>query len=432
VADALGTLLHWAVIGALAAACVFWLGAIHMVVRLLRGVPVLEELAPAPPARWPSLSVIVPACDEAATLADATRSRLASDYPDLEVVLVDDRSRDATPAVVDALAAGDPRVRALHVRELPEGWLGKVHAMHRGVAAARGEWLLFTDADVHLAPDTLRRAVAHAEAAGLDHLVVLPQVRPSGLLLDAAIACFARVFTLGSRLWAVSDPESDASIGVGAFNLVRRSALVRMGGLPRVRLAVADDVLLGQLLKRSGARQAAVNGRHHVMLHWYRSVGEMLAGLEKGLYGYAGQCRPWRLFLAGPLLLLLDLAPLLALLLPLSGAVGATLPLPGADPAVAFPLWLAWLGGAAVAAGALASVVGARWIGSPLRPLLLLPAGSVLLCAMFLRAGFMGWRRGGVLWRGTFYPAVELRAALVEMAAPQAPAREPARGAAAR
>ncbi len=85
------------------------------------------------------------------------RAKLASDYPDLEIVLVEDRSTDDTPRIADAIAARDPRVRVVHIDSLPEGWLGKVHALEVGVKASTGEWFLLSDADVHLSPTILKR-----------------------------------------------------------------------------------------------------------------------------------------------------------------------------------------------------------------------------------------------------------------------------------
>src|SRR6185369_2740694 len=108
-------------------------------------------------------SVVVPACNEARTIERALTSLLAQDYPDLEIVLVDDRSSDETGAIIEHLAASDRRISAIHVRELPAGWLGKVHALQRGLERARGELVLFTDADIHFAPGALRRAVAWVE-----------------------------------------------------------------------------------------------------------------------------------------------------------------------------------------------------------------------------------------------------------------------------
>ncbi len=443
--------MHLLCSAALAVGCLLWLAMAAAVVAALRVVPVLQDVRPAPRTNWPTISVIVPACDEQDGLAAAARSRLACGYPELQLVLVDDRSRDGTPALVDALAAEDSRVVSLHVRELPDGWLGKVHAMEVGARAASGEWLLFTDADVHLAPGALQRAIALCEERGIDHLVALPQIWSSGAMLDAVIASFGRLFILGSRLWAVSNPRSSASIGVGAFNLVRRTAWESIGGFTRLRLAVADDVMLGHFLKRSGARQFAVNGRGQVMLHWYTSVGQMLAGLEKGLYGYGGQCRPWRLIAMACVLLALDAAPFVALALAFPGAAApgvtsgdgasaaatvATAATSAAGVATAatvaagvataaWPLWLAWLAGAALLSGGVVAVVSARWMSARLAPLLLLPVASLLTAWMFVRAGFMGWRRGGVLWRGTFYPTSVLRAALDDMKSAPRESRAP-------
>ena len=122
------------------------------------------------------------------------------------------------------IADDDGRVRPLHVTHLPDGWLGKVHALARGVELAGGRWLLLTDADVHLAGDTLRRAVAYCEHRGLDHLAAAPEMWSAGFILDVAIAAFLRSFCVVMRCWAIEDPRSSAYVGVGAFNLVRRSA----------------------------------------------------------------------------------------------------------------------------------------------------------------------------------------------------------------
>ncbi|RMG40035.1 MAG: glycosyltransferase family 2 protein, partial [Planctomycetota bacterium] len=122
----------------------------------------------------PKVSVIVAARDEAARVADCLRSILASDYPDFELIAVDDRSTDGTGQRMDEVAAADPRCRVVHITELPEGWLGKCWALHCGTRAARGEWLLFCDGDVLLAPDCVRAAIAEATRCGLDHLALMP------------------------------------------------------------------------------------------------------------------------------------------------------------------------------------------------------------------------------------------------------------------
>jgi hypothetical protein len=355
-------------------------------VRAVRSVPVIADVGAPAPARWPRVSIVIPACNEAADLEAAARSWLRDESPDLEIVLVDDRSTDGTGAIADRLAREDARVRVLHVTELPAGWLGKLHALQRGADHARGELILFTDADVHAAPGALRRAVALVEARRLDHLGALPRLRSSGFLLDAALAAFFRLVWLAARPWAVGDPRSSAAFGVGAFNLVRRCALDRSPGFEHLRLEQADDVALGQMLKRSGARCAVANGRGDLALHFYRSLGEMARGMEKG-----GARWPFPAVCAAMIALLaLELGPWLALATPHGGTRA--------------------LGAVGVALLIAASVAVARWMRHPLLPALVAPLGVVLLAGMMIRASALALARGGVSWRGTFYRTKDLRA----------------------
>ena len=159
-----------------------WLGGIGMIVFNSRRALVLAAM-PAIEAShddMPTLSIVVPACNEEDTIERGMNSLLALDYPHLEIIAVNDRSTDRTGAILDRLALSDPRLRVLHVETLPAGWLGKNHAMHSGSQAAKGKWLLFTDADVVFAPDALRRTVAFAERECLDHLVLSPRCETHG------------------------------------------------------------------------------------------------------------------------------------------------------------------------------------------------------------------------------------------------------------
>jgi len=356
------------------------------VARAVRCVPVLADTVTPPPRRWPTVSSIIPARDELADVEAAVRSRLTDDYPQLELVLIDDRSTDGTGEAMERLARLDSRVRTVHVTELPPGWLGKLHALDRGARASSGELLLFSDADVHVERGTLRRAVALLEAQRLDQLGVLPGIWSSGFLLDSVFLSFFRLVWVAARPWAVPDPRSNASFGVGAFNLVRRSALERSPGFEHLRLEQADDAALGQMLKRSGARCAVANGRGDLGLHFYRSLGEMARGLEK-----AGARWPLPAVCAGAATLLaLELGPWLAL-----GAGGT---------------W-ARAAGALGAILSLAATVGvARWMRARTLPALLAPLGVMLLALMLVRASALAAVRGGVSWRGTFYRTEELRA----------------------
>lgn len=381
----------WIATVPLLAGCLYWVLTLLLTFRLVRAVPVLARVHPPDPPHWPRLSVLIPACNEADTLEAAMRSRLEEDYPDIEFILVNDRSTDATGEIVDRLAASDPRIRAVHVTELPDGWLGKVNALRVAADHASGEWLLLLDADVHLAPGTLRKAVAWCEERGREHLAILPEFWSSTFLLDAVMASFLRLGCLGSRAWAVEDPRSRASIGIGAFNLVRRAALARTPGLAWLKLEVVDDVGLGQMLKQHGVKSSVANGRGLVRLHWYRSVPEMARGAEKNAFAALGRYSFTRLIAFATAYMFLECAPWLALL---------PLGVPGLRAA----------GLAALVAAGFAIVVFCRWLRRPVLPGLLFPVGAAIFAYAMLRSGYYAWKRGGLLWRGTLYPIHRLRA----------------------
>jgi len=381
----------------------YWLRTAYAIVRLRRGVPLLAALDLAPPvragasagrpARWPRLSVVVPACNEAADLEAAARTLLAQDYPDLELIFVDDRSTDATGAIIDRLAASDPRAKAIHIRELPAGWLGKVHALDRGLRESAGEFVLFTDADVHFAPGALSRAVAYAEQHRLGHLAGLPELRPGTFVTDAMISVFLRQFLTVTRAWAVRDPRSRAFIGIGAFNMVRRAAIEATPGLEWLRLEQGDDVGLGLMMKRSGARCDVVNARGLVALHWYRTVRDAAVGSEKG-WATGLRFSLLRALVAAALLPALELSPILTLL-----------------PLAFEPVRPAGYAGLAVLAACAATIgLMTRWGRTvSLARGLAGPLTAPLLAALTIRTAILGWRRGGIMWRGTLYPTEMLR-----------------------
>lgn len=370
------------------ASALYWVAVALLLLRVVRSVPSVHALRAPPPSRWPRLSLIMPARNEEPTLESALRSKLQATYPELELVLVDDRSTDATGAVADAFARTEPRLQVVHVEHLPEGWLGKVHALQRGLERASGEWVLFSDADVHLDPGTLERVIAYAEHEGFDHLGVLPSLTSSGPVLQATLSTFFRLLCAGGRLWAVPDPKSSAAIGVGAFNLVRRGALDRSPGLEWLKMEIGDDAALGVMLKRSGARQAVLNGRSEVSLEFYPSYGALTRALEKN-----GASLPFPALLGGNLFIVLLEYGLLA------GLVSGHAP-------------LVLLAAAAWAVGSMGTFMLSRWLGLPRWPALLPFLGSLPLAWAMVRSGVLALVRGGVVWRGTYYPTPVVRAGL--------------------
>src|SRR3990172_3352927 len=176
----------------------FWAVGAYRIPRFLRDGMIDERAASmADLEMWPKVSVVVPARDEAERIEEALRSLARMDYPNLEVIAVDDRSGDGTGAIMDRIAAEEPRVEVLHVTALPKGWVGKCHAMDVGARRATGEILLFTDGDVVFAPDILRLAVRYLDGRRLDHLALMPGMIPGGYWEDAFKIYFAMVFMWG-------------------------------------------------------------------------------------------------------------------------------------------------------------------------------------------------------------------------------------------
>jgi cellulose synthase/poly-beta-1,6-N-acetylglucosamine synthase-like glycosyltransferase len=367
-----------------------WLVTLVRMAIGLRSVHSLREVAePTAEIRLPRVSVVVAARDEAAAIEAGVTSLLTQRYPQLEIVVVNDRSSDGTGAILDRVADGDPRLRVIHNREVPPGWLGKNHALHLGAQRAAGELILFTDADVVLEPTALARAVALLEREQLDHLAVGPDVHVPGYWAGAFVGFFAIAFSLFTQPWRVRDPRSDAHVGIGAFNLVRSRAYQAIGGHSRLPMRPDDDLKLGKVLKTSGFRQDLAFGKGMVSVDWYPGLGAMIRGLEKNSFSAVDYSLPAALG-ASVLVVVLNIWPWVALLV----TGGLTWLLNAAVVACTFMVWVANRGAP----------------GVRLRYFPVYPVGAALFTYTFLRSAFVTLRQGGIRWRETYYPLAELRA----------------------
>jgi hypothetical protein len=349
-------------------------------------MPRLHRVVPEIPRGLPRLSVVVPACNEGEVLESALVTLLASEHEDLEIILVNDRSTDDTGAIMDALAESDPRVRVVHIDTLPEGWLGKVHAMDVGGRDATGRYVLFADADVQYGPLCLARAVAWAEAESLDHLTLMPLVRGGTVLCEAVMSVFGGAYVTAFPPDAVNADVPGKFAGLGVFNMVRLAAFRRTEGWEWLRLEVADDTGLGLLMNRHGAKARFGMANEDLSIQWYGSVSAMVRGLEKNMFIAGAQGNPFFALLLG----LFAAWPVLCL-------VGVLLsPWP-------------W-----VAALAPVGMLGCGWSCGRLgfRPVCgaLGPLTGPLLAWMLLRSAWIGWRNGSIEWRGTVYQLDALRA----------------------
>ncbi len=359
--------------------------ASRLVPDLAQEVPPDVDLGAAPPR----LSVIVPACNEERSIESAALSLLQQDYPALEIVLVNDRSTDGTGAIMERLAREYPKLVVVQVDHLPERWLGKNHALWVGARHATGDLLLFTDADVHFDPTALRRAVAFLERRQLDHLTLAPEMATKGYWLTAWVGFFIMALLAYKNPYRANNPRSKVGMGIGAFNLIRRSAYEGMGTHEAISLRPDDDLRLGQRLKRMGYRSNIGIGCDLVSVEWYTTLWEAVRGLEKNTF--AGL--EYSLFMVGFAvvgLLTIMVWPYVALFLT-SG-------------------WSLWLYAGAILLQLATFLVANQMMGSRSVSLALAyPISALLFAFTVARASYLTLTQGGITWRGTFYPLALLR-----------------------
>ncbi|MBC5763889.1 glycosyltransferase [Ramlibacter albus] len=349
----------------------------------------VSQLPDMLPAGAPKVSVIVAALNEEATIEPAMRSLLALDYPNLEIVAVNDRSTDGTGAILDRMAGQDPRLRVLHIAQLPPGWLGKNHALHAAAAVASGDILLFTDADVVYERSALRRTVAYFAANELDHLTLFPDMHAQSGAAGAMVLGAAMFLLLRHPIWLLRRSKR-VYFGAGAFNMVRASAYRAWGGHEPLKLEVLDDLMLGRLVKRLGLRQDALVSPGSVKVEWYADAPAMVKGLEKN--GFANMDYSLAHVVASSALILF------VRYFPYVGLVttsGRT--------------WWFCLG--AIVGDLVAHAHALRLTSLHARCLLWVPLNPALMVYTMLRSTYITLRSGGITWRGTFYPLDELRRA---------------------
>lgn len=271
-----------------AATLVVWVAmaliALHSYRRVFRLERLGDPLDGDPPL--PRLSVVVAARNEERGVEQALGSLLALDYPDYEVVFVDDRSEDRTGEIADRLSTKNDRLRVLRIEKLPAGWFGKNHAYWRGALAARGDVLLFTDGDVVFGREAVTRGVRHLLRNGLDHVAVLPALVMRSPMLQACVIVFHWGAHVTARLWQVRNPGSTASFGVGAYNLFRADSYRAIGGHRQVALRPDEDYQLGRLVKLTGHRSDLIRAESGVRCEWYPSVRDLVRGMEKNLFAF--------------------------------------------------------------------------------------------------------------------------------------------------
>jgi len=369
-----------------------WILQLIEIARGVRALPRLKDVAPLSGPNFPSVSILFAARDEAEKLPGALASLLALDYPNYEVVAVDDRSEDGTREILESAARESPRLKRVRVDTLPAGWLGKPHGLEQAYQLSTGEWLVFTDADVHFAPDVLRRAVALAMQNEWDHLTLLGHAQMYGFFEKIAMTFFGFGLIVGTKPWQARDPKSRRYIGVGAFQMVRRSSYEAMGTHRRLRMEVIDDMKLGKVMKEAGYKSGAARAGEAVSVYWHAGLRNIIRGTTKNFFATQGFSF-WRTLGQIVVMILMFVLPF------------------GALPfvrgwALAFDLVAAVLAVIAEAGAALEFGESPLWGLS-------FPVGALIFVWMLTRSMVVTLWRGGIVWRGTFYPLEELKRGVV-------------------
>jgi len=375
---------------------VAWGGLGYLMIMGRRRMRRLARPALALPADPPRVTVLIPAKDEGDRVRVCLESVLAQDYPNFGVVTINDRSTDDTGRILDEIAANSGgKVRSLHIPSngLPGGWLGKCHALHVGTKEAMGEWLLFVDSDVRLAPDALSTTLALALARDYDATSLMTTLECHTFLERLVLPMTAGAWSIMNAVSFTNDDNYRATAYAnGQFFLIRRSAYDAAGGHEAVRDQITEDVELARGMKQRGARLRLFLGSQFASTRMHATLGQMLRGWGR-IYSGTSRRRPWRILAAAAFVAVCGLSAYVALAWAVAFWLARGLPL-------AWPWLVAVVAHLVLMTATLARIYTDS--GNSRRSALLFPISGTLMLAIFAFA--IRWCiTGRIEWRGTVF-----------------------------
>ena len=360
-------------------------------VELIFGFSTIKNLSTQtilPDSKLPSVSIIFSALNEEKDIEAVVTSLLSLEYPDFEVIAINDRSDDNTAAILNALKVKYAQLQVHHLSALPPDWLGKNHALYHGARFAKGEWLLFTDADVLMRKDTLTRAVSYAKERQLHHLTLCELHVKTTFWLRILLLAYYLIYGVVLKPWRIRHDWSNKSLGHGAFNLVQREVYETCGTHQAIALECLDDLKLGALIKDRGYRQDIADGRDLVKRQWYATLPGMIEGWKKNTFAFFNY--QLIVFLAAAIFaVVFFLMPVVSVFF----TKGTLLLLNGLN----------------VGCMLLAGACICRHFRLPMYYAVFYPVSILLLLYAILNSIVVTYRQGGIVWRGTHYPLSLLR-----------------------
>ncbi len=342
----------------------------------------------------PRVTAIIPAKDEAAVLGDCVQSVQAQSYPNLDIMIVDDRSTDGTLALARSIAASDPRVQVVAIEDLPPGWTGKTHALHVASQQAQGDWFWFLDADTRHEPSSLAIVLEYARSHNAQMASLLPELRCETFWEQVVQPLAGIVLIQSFPLFWCNDPKHKLAFANGQYILISRDAYTRAGGHEAVRDKFVEDIYMAKRVKEVGlsSRTAIAHGIGSTRM--YTSLAQIIRGWSRILYDALGR-NPWKLGWQAMDPFLFSQSAHFALVIAL------VLIWRGATPGPFLP----WLLGLSIVHHVLAYTCLARLYVQSVpqtRHVIWYPLAGLILDLILFRAIKMCWT-GQVTWRGTAY-----------------------------
>ncbi|MBU6450246.1 MAG: glycosyltransferase [Cyanobacteria bacterium REEB67] len=234
----------------------------------------------------PFVSILVPARNEETKIARCIESLLAQDYPNFELVVIDDRSTDSTGEIIATLAAKDSRIKFVKGKDAPSGWIGKCNALAYAVGHASGDWFIFTDADTYHHKNSVRDSVSHALSNQIDLLSFVPMQELGSVSEKLIMPVLLSAFLLGDSFHKVNDPKSAIAYAYGQYILCRRSSYMALGGHHSVRDEIVEDHALARVFKQRGYKIEIADGKTLYSVRMYTDLESLWLGWTKNLYSF--------------------------------------------------------------------------------------------------------------------------------------------------